>query len=173
MQRRWFIEAIAALALALSIAGCGKGHGPVGHADAGAPPPPPPDALRPGELAEGKLDAFGLLLPRAMSESARFPDAVFATGAVSAADIRGYLRERLVAEHVETGEDKTIFTGATVKTSPSRRLRVEVIARGEQTEVVVRDETRPPAKEGLNEEERWKELGLSPRGEPLDPKRLE
>ena len=50
---------------------------------------------------------------------------------------------------------------------------IDVILRNGDTELTVRDETRPPAREGLTEAERWKELGLSPKGTPLDPTHLE
>jgi len=133
----------------------------------------PPDQLKPGELAEGTSEAFGLKLPRLFAIDATFPDAIFASGEVRAEHVAAYVRDRVVSEHVETTEPKTIFTGVTLKTNPSRKLRVEVIARGDRSELIVRDETRPPAKEGLSEEERWRELGLTPQGQPIDPTKLE
>jgi hypothetical protein len=164
-----------ALAIAL-LTGC--------RAKEEAPPPPfvpPPvlsaapavDQARPGELAEGPDSAFGLPVPRRMVIKARFPDAVFATGQVSLEALGNYVRERVVAAHVDTGPAKTVFTGVSVKSSPQRLVRIEVATQGGETELVVRDQTKPPAKDGLSEEERWKELGLDPRGQPLDPTHLE
>jgi hypothetical protein len=165
------------LAAALVLSAC-KGReaerGPLDLAP-NAPSAPPADQLRPGELAEGTLSAFGLPLPRRMTVEARFPDAVFAAGAVPVADVVGYVRERVVAERVEVEATatKTVFTGVTLKRAPTHTLRVEVTAAGERTSLVVRDQTRPPAKQGLSEEQRWRELGLTPQGEPLDPTQLE
>lgn len=137
-------------------------------------PPPAPDQLRPGELAEGTLDAFGLKLPRIMTVETRFPDAVFATGEAAHKDLVGYVRERVVAENVNTLPTKTVFENVTLKNSPSKKLRIEVIATtAGRAKLVVRDETRPPAKPGLTEEERWREVGLTPRGELIDPSHLD
>ena len=137
-------------------------------------PPAAPDQLRPGELAEGTLDAFGLKLPRIMTVETRFPDAVFATGEAAHKDLVGYVRERVVAENVNTLPTKTVFENVTLKNAPSKKLRIEVIATtAGRAKLVVRDETRPPAKPGLTEEERWREVGLTPQGELIDPTHLD
>lgn len=136
-------------------------------------PAPPPDQLRPGELAEGTMDAFGLKLPRIMQVDTRFADAVFAIGEASHKDVVGYVRERVVAEKVDTLQTKTVLEGATLKSSPGKKLRIEVIAiAAGRSKLVIRDETRPPAKPGLTEEERWREVGMTPQGELIDPSHL-
>lgn len=138
-----------------------------------AAPAPPPDQLRPGELAEGTLEAFGLKLPRIMKVDTQFPDAVFASGEATHKDVVAYIRERVLAEKVETIQTKTVFEGATLKTAPTKKLRIEVIAQARGVvKMVIRDETRPPAKPGLTEEERWREVGLTPQGELIDPSHL-
>lgn len=136
-------------------------------------PPPAPDQLRPGELAEGTIDAFGVKIPRIMHVDTRFSDALFASGDASHKDVVAYVRERVVAEKVETLQTKTVFEGVTVKASPEKKLRIEVIAVGVgRSKLVIRDETRPPAKPGLTEEERWREVGMTPQGELIDPSHL-
>lgn len=136
-------------------------------------PPPPPDQLRPGELAEGTIDAFGLKIPRIMRVDTRFPDALFSSGEAPHKDVVGYVRERVVAEKVETLPTKTVFEGVTLKSSPGKKLRIEVIAASAQkSKLIIRDETRPPAKPGLTEEERWREVGMTPQGELIDPSHL-
>ena len=108
-----------------------------------------------------------------MNVDVRFPDAIFASGEASHKDLVGYVRERVVSEKVETLATKTVFEGATSKSAPSAKMRIEVIALGKgQAKLVIRDETRPAAKPGLTEEERWRELGLTPQGELLDPSHL-
>jgi hypothetical protein len=171
---------IAALALALAAAAVAGCKGDVRGAPAPAPQvtatssaAAPVDQLLPGELAPGEEKAFGLPIPRRMRIEARFPDAVFAAGELSPNDVAAYVRPRVIAEGVEKGTAKTVFTRATVKDAPERVLRIEIVARAGSTALVVRDVTRPPAKDGLSEEQRWKELGLTPQGEPLDRTKLE
>ncbi|WP_437736214.1 hypothetical protein [Sorangium sp. So ce1335] len=152
--------------------------------DAGAPAPAPPpseasaprppvDQALPGELAEGVEQAFGLPIPRRMKVRARFPDAVFAVGEIPAERVANYVRTRVLAGSVETGPAKTIFSRATVKSAPQRMIRIEVVSRAHVSELVIRDETRPPPERGLSVEERWRRNGLTPDGKVLDPTRLE
>jgi hypothetical protein len=133
------------------------------------------DSVQPGEIAEGAERAFGLPIPRRMKVRARFPDAVFAVGNIPPERVSNFVRERVVAAGVETGPAKTVFSRATVKSAPERMLRIEVVSRPSATELVVRDQTPPPAPvdDGLSEEERWRRKGLKPDGSPLDPTRLE
>jgi hypothetical protein len=170
---RVFLRATAALLLLAACRGKDERRAPT--AASSAAPIARPDQLAPGELAEGTIDAFGLKLPRAMTVSAQFPDAFFAQGSLRAEDVAAYVKTRVVAERVETEARKTVFHGATAKSAPApaRVLAIEVLTRDDHTEIVVRDVTRPPAKDGLTEEERWRELGLTPQGQPLDPTKLE
>lgn len=174
--------ALVALGM-LNAIGCGK------RSRAGAPPPSasasasaafgdpsalPADHALPGELAEGDERAFGLALPRRMSVTARFPDAVFAGGEVAPELVANYVRERVIAAQVDTGPTRTVFLRATTKRDPGRTLRIDVIARGaDVTDILVRDETQAPAAPGRTPEERWRQLGFAPDGTPLDLKHLE
>jgi hypothetical protein len=166
----------SSLAVALPFASSCRGRSD----DTSAPPPspveaprPPVDTLEPGELAEGSEKAFGLAIPRALLVQARFPDAVFALGEIAPELVVSYVRKRVVSEGIETAPAKTVFPRATLKDAPASVVHIEVVARGRGTSLVIRDVTRPPAKDGLSEEQRWKELGLTPQGEPLDPTQLE
>jgi hypothetical protein len=133
----------------------------------------PVDRLAPGELAEGKADAFGLRLPRQMRLERRFPDAVHAVGAVRPEAVANYVRQRVEVAHVEVGAARTVFARARIKNgAPERVYRIEVVADPGACQLVVRDITPPPTTEGLSEEERWRRAGLTPQGTPLDPKKL-
>jgi hypothetical protein len=132
----------------------------------------PVDRTLPGELAEGTERAFGLLLPRAMVVSGRFDDVVFASGRAAPDQVANYVRRRINADKVETGPSKTLFTRATVKGHPGPLVSVEVVARDGTTDMQVREVTPKAAKEGLTDEERWREVGLKPDGTPLDPTHL-
>jgi hypothetical protein len=167
---------VAALALATT-AGCKHRPAPAlqeaaASAVASAPARPADHALR-DEIAEGNEKAFGLPIPRQIQVIGRFDDVVFATGDVAPELVANYVRQRVIASHVETGPGKTVFTGVTLRADPARTLRVDVISRNGYTDLTVRDETRPPAREGLTEAERWKAQGLTPNGAPLDPTHLE
>jgi hypothetical protein len=166
------ICALAALA-ALAI-GCGRRRSAEVQP---APPAPvtatPVDRTLPDELAEGKDQAYGLLLPRRMTVTRRFTDSIFAAGQVSAAQVSNYVRQHVVAERVETGPVKTVFSRATSRLDPGRVMRIEVVSRGAETEIMVRDETPPPVKPGLTDAERWREAGFNPDGTPVDPKSFE
>ncbi|WP_437769099.1 hypothetical protein WMF27_10180 [Sorangium sp. So ce281] len=180
MTRASLSRAAGALAALVACASAA----PACRSDAGAPAPapqaseaatpkPPVDQALPGELAEGTEQAFGLPIPRRMKVRARFSDAVFAVGEIPAERVANYVRTRVLAGNVETGPAKTIFSRATVKSAPQRMIRIEVVSRAHTSELVVRDETRPPAEQGLSVEERWRRSGLTPTGEVIDPTRLE
>jgi hypothetical protein len=125
------------------------------------------DSVPEGELAEGAIDAFGLKLPRPMKLKAKLLDTIFATAGLSLERVSNYVRERVEAERIETGPKKTVFRGAKVE-GTSRVLHIEVIARSSNiVDLVVRDQTQKPAPQGLTEEERWRQAGLTPDGRVL------
>lgn len=162
------------LAAALSIAGC-KGDPPPPPQPAKAAPTAAPavDRVDPAEVPEGTEKAFGLPLPRAMSVEARFPDAVRAHGRVPFDAVSNYVRSRVVAERVETGPAKTVFSRATLKVSPEKMLRVEVVAFSDRTEMIVRDVTAPPPSDAVKPTDPWNKPGFDPRDRRADPKRFE
>lgn len=157
--------------------GCnGEPPAPVrAQATATAPPPAPSavDRVDPGEVTEGTETAFGLPIPRAMRVEARFHDAVRAGGNVPLDALANYVRARVIADRVETGPAKTVFSRATLKSSPDKLLRVEVVAQGDRTEIVVRDVTRPPATDVVKPTDPWLAPGFDPRDRKADPKRNE
>jgi hypothetical protein len=166
---------IAVLAVLVALAlGCGRRRSvEVEPAPIAPAPTAPVDRTLPDELAEGKDRAYGLVLPRRMMVTRRFSDSIFAAGQVSAAQVSNYVRQRVVAERVETGPVKTVFSRATSRLDPGRVMRIEVVSRGAETEILVRDETPPPVKPGLTDAERWREAGFNPDGTPVDPSRFE
>lgn len=142
-------------------------------APAPVPAPPAPDRVDPAEVPEGAESAFGLPVPRAMQVEARFPDAVRAIGRVPLDALANYVRARVVADRVETGPAKTVFARATLKSAPERMLRVEVVSFGDRTEMIVRDVTRPPARDVVKPTDPWSQPGFDPRDRKADPKRFE
>lgn len=129
--------------------------------------PVPVDHLLPGELAEGKEDAYGLVLPRGFAVDQRFEDAIHASGSGSPEHVSAFVRRRIVVSTVEVGPARTIFAAARSKTGIP--ITVEITDRENRVELVVRNLTPPPVAPGLSEEERWRRTGLRPNGQPLDP----
>lgn len=132
----------------------------------------PVDRALPGELAEGTYRAFGLLLPRVMNVSARFDNVVFASTDAPPDQVANYVRQRVAADKIVTGPEKTVFSRAMVKGNPGPLVQIMVVAKSGRTELEVRDVTLKPSKPDLSPEERWRELGLRPDGTPLDPTQL-
>lgn len=174
------VAAIAALGAAIALAGC---RGKRSTEDEHLPPPPsarasveveppPVDRALPGELAEGTQRAFGFALPRVMKVKGRFDDVVYATCDAPADQVANYVRQRVTADKIVTGPEKTVFSRATVKGNPGTYVAISVVSYGNRTELEVRDVTPKPVKAGLSPDERWRELGLTPEGDPIDPTQL-
>ncbi len=143
-----------------------------------AEPPPPPaktavDHVDPHEIPEGTESAFGLPIPRGMVIAARLGDAVRARGDVPLDDVANYVRERVIADRVETGPAKTVFARVTLKSGKGATLRVEVIRTADRTELYVRDMTAPPANDVVKPIDPWYKPGFDPKDRKADPSRFE
>ncbi|MEZ4302221.1 MAG: hypothetical protein R3B70_45255 [Polyangiaceae bacterium] len=169
----------APLFFCLSAVSCGGDPPPPQPVASAAPAAPAPipsavDRVEPGEIAEGSERAFGFPIPRAMRVESRFPDTVRAAGHLPLDALANYVRARVVADRVETGPAKTVFSRATLKSSPAHMLRVEVIAyAGGGSALVVRDVTRPPATTDVKPTDPWNAPGFDPKDRRADPKRFE
>jgi hypothetical protein len=172
------VALVLVVGLALALGGCrcsrdGDGSGASANASASAPKPPV-DRLAPGELLEGKTSAFGLTFPQKMRIERRFDDSAHGAGDVPPESVANYVRQRVEASHVEIGAARTVFPSVRIKGgAPDKLYRIEVVANGPTTLLVVRDITPPPLEPGLSEEERWRRAGMTPQGKPLDPKAME
>jgi len=176
------LSATAALFLALaatSLAACKgqtragtDGGDPLARADAA-----PVDHLAPGELVEGKQKAFALVLPRELEIKREFPGTVHATSRTAKPEqVANYIRARVQDGIVAAGAAGTKFLGVHAKGELTRDLSIEVNAGtpGVATcDVLVEDVTRPPVVPGLSDDERRRQVGLTPDGKLLDPKHLE
>lgn len=131
------------------------------------------DHVDPHELPEGTETAFGLPIPRAMEVAQRLPGAIRARGDVPLDALANYVRDRVVAERVETGPAKTVFSSVTLKASPNRLLRVEVFQMGDRAELFVRDVTRPPPADVVKPTDPWDQPGFEPGDRKADRSRFE
>lgn len=168
-----------AIGLAVCLSGaaaCDHRGDATGPAPSASLAPKTPDRLAPGELAEGKTDLFGLKLPVGMKTDASFPTSAQATGTVSVALLSNYVRQRVEVARVELAGARTVFENAQIHgAAPERRFRIEILAKGRDTKLVVEwlNPKKPPAPPGLSEAERWKRAGIGPDGKMLNPQELE
>jgi hypothetical protein len=163
---------------ALVLGGCrcsGASEGPGAAATGSAPlARPPVDRLAAGELAEGPHTAFGFTFPNKMRIERRFLDSVHASGRIAPESVANYVRQRVGTTHVEVGAARTVFPRVQIKGgAPDKVYRIEVVADGSTTRLVLSDVTPPPVEPGLSEEERWRRAGMSPEGKPIDPQKME
>ncbi len=85
-----------------------------------------------------------------------------------------YLRQRVLAGHVEMAERKVVFPKVALRGDASGQvLKLEVVEDGLSTRLIVYNLTGAPMVEGLSEEERWKRAGMSPSGQLIDQQNLE
>jgi len=126
--------------------------------------------LAPGTLLEGEHVAFGFRAPRDLTLVAHFRDAAHFTGRVKLSELENYVRERVVARHVEVTPTRSVFPNVQIKGGdPERTYKFEIVPKGLEVELVIRDVTPPPPTPGLSEEERWKRAGLVRKGNRLVP----
>jgi hypothetical protein len=151
-------------------------HGTGDAVDAGASEvgAAPLDRLAPGELIPGTTKAFALVLPRDLHVDQALTDVVFASGPVDAADLANYVRARVRDGDVSVGATATVFDKVKAIDAPARLLFVRIFSgpMGRGAHIEVRDVTPPPVPDLPNEESRWKQVGLRPDGQLLDPQHL-
>ncbi len=172
MMRPWLLPLGLSV---LAASGCQEEQEVVGPgAPIGSAVSKPLDRLAPGELGQGKHSAFGFTAPRQMRLERRFPDAAHFSGQLRPEAVANYVRERVLVQHVEVGAARTVFPKVAIKGGKKDRVyRIEVVAHGPVTRLVIKDITPPPTPQGLSEEERWKRAGMTPSGEMLNPKKLQ
>lgn len=108
--------------------------------------PVAPDQLAPGEVAESREEAFGLLLPEGLRITRREFNMVTAEGSLSPEDVSNYIRSRVKEGDVETGPGRTSFLRANVlkpTTTWRGMLRIDVEGDGKFTQLRVFGEQTP------------------------------
>ena len=136
--------------------------------------PVPVDHLAPGELVEGKENAFGLPLPRLTRVRSAISGFVLADGDVSPEAVANYIRARVKEGTVTIGATETHFENVKVPSDPTRELSIRVgPGRGQRCVVQVRDVTPPVLPKMNSDAERWKAVGMTPDGKLLDPNNMQ
>ena len=128
--------------------------------------PPPRDHLVPGELVEGTERAFGLALPRGATVESTFPQQIIARCGAKASDVANFIRRRVSMGTVNVGAASTIFERVQVAANPGHELviRVEDGPLGAGSQILIRDVTPPPVDPNLTDEQRWRQVGMTPGG---------
>lgn len=160
--------------LGLAVLGCDGEPPPTAPpAPTEAPKPQTPDRLPPGELLEGTERAFLFPIPKTMRLDAVFSDSAFAIGEVEAAALLQYVKDHVVAKHVEMVPGRTIFPTAKVRGGDGRLLHIEIATNDDKSTLVLRDITPPASTPGLTQEQRWEKAGMTSTGQLIDPKNLQ
>jgi hypothetical protein len=165
--------ALLALVLLSACAGGCRRHRAIDDPPPTPPPRVPVDTTLPGELAEGKEQAFGVPLPRVMRVTGRFADVVMAAGPVAPDQVANFFRSRVKADKIETGPMKTVFSNVTVKSQPDATIVIEVGGRPGMTHLTVRSIALPRPGDSSSPDERMRRLGLNPDGTLADPTHLQ
>jgi hypothetical protein len=133
----------------------------------------PVDHLAPGELLEGTQHAFGLTLPKELPVEAAFVNVVYATGPVLVHSVARYFRPRLEEGALRESESVATFEHVRVRGKPGLELTIRILAGAEGTRVEIRDTTLAPTPDLPDDAARWRQIGMTPQGRPLDPTHLD
>jgi hypothetical protein len=170
--------AVTGLVVAGLVAGCAR-HStsaeetPAPPSAAPASAPPPADHLAPDELVEGKERVFGVALPRGLEVEQRFVDVVHASGPMPVHALVAYFRPRLQGGSLREGERSATFEHVTASGSPpNTELSIHVAVYPGKTLVDITATPQHPGPTLPDDEARWREVGLSPNGQILDPTHL-
>jgi hypothetical protein len=136
-------------------------------------PVAPVDHLAPGELVEGTVHAFGLVLPRVLNVDATFAQAILASGEVGVHPLTKYFRARLQGGTLDETDMTATFEHVRVPAAPDRELRVHVGRTPRGADVEIRDTTPPPAPNLPDEAARWRAVGVTPDGRLIAPTHID
>ena len=103
-----------------------------------------------------------------------FSTVVYAWGQVDPMQLANYLRAQVKGGSISVGAAATLFDRVTVPANPRRllRIRVDAASQGRAARLEVRDVTPVPVPSASSEAERWRQVGLTPDGQLLDPTHL-
>jgi hypothetical protein len=96
-----------------------------------------------------------------------------ASGEVNFDDLTEYVKDRIVARHAEMFGARLEFPRAKIRGNENGIYKVSLLKGNREQVLLIQDETPRPATVGLTEEQRWKEAGLKPNGELVDPRGME
>lgn len=134
---------------------------------------PPVDRLLPGELGSSSELVFGFPVPVGMSVERVFPDAVHLVGEVTISGLVDYIRKHAQVGTAELTGGMMRFDQVRIPhQAPDHLYRFELVQQARQVRLVIKNITPPPTQPGLTEEERWRQAGLTPNGQPLDLSKL-
>jgi hypothetical protein len=129
----------------------------------------PLDRLLKGELSESSALVFGFPVPNGMTVERVFPDAAHLVGEITVGGLLDYVRKHAKVGAPELTGSMMVFDPVSIPSQGERRrYRFEINSSGGRVRLLVRDTTPPPLQPGLSDEERWRQAGLKPNGEPIN-----
>jgi hypothetical protein len=104
---------------------------------------------------------------------AAFVNVVYATGPVLVHSVARYFRPRLEEGALRESESVATFEHVRVRGKPGLELTIRILAGAEGTRVEIRDTTPAPTPDLPDDAARWRQIGMTPQGRPLDPTHLD
>jgi hypothetical protein len=162
--------------LVLVVAGCKKPPPTEETSEQPRPAPAvPTDHVEKGSLAPGKEKAFALPLPLGFPPPTQLDRTAASVGVVDPKQVVTYVKERVRDGKLIESRDgeRTVFEGVRLPEEPDRYLQVVVADRHGSTLITVTDVTPPAPLPPTTEAERYKQVGMDPKGRLLHPRTLE
>lgn len=92
-------------------------------------------------------------------------------------EVANFIRARVKDGKTTSGSSTTRFDDVIVAKDPTKHLTIEVMSAPMtspyRAQLIISDVTPEPEPPGMTDADRWKKLGLTPNGKPVDPNRLE
>ncbi len=175
----WQVGAATVLVsgLMLFMAGCKSpppdDHEPVVREAPKAAPQVPVDHVAKDSLVAGTEKAYAVVLPLGFAVKASVEQTRVAMGAATAKQVVTYLKEQVRDGKVLEGPERTVFKGVRIPAEPDRYLEIVVTERSDTVLIAVTDVTPLPPLPPATQDERYKQVGLDPRGRLLHPHTIE
>ncbi|MBP9113885.1 MAG: hypothetical protein KBF88_13825 [Polyangiaceae bacterium] len=161
---------------ALVVVACRKREEPASNLSTTASPVKI-DALKKGEIPEGKDELFGLRLPLDTRVHRKLGDFASATiPRYTLEEVCNYLRDRIAESDTSVGAARTVFSNVKLKGKPGKILQIAVWRSDTQVSMEVQDTTPPPKPTyppGTTDEEIWRRNGYTKDGKPLNPSAMD
>ena len=171
---------VEALACAALLAACGRGRsseepGPPSTTTSSEPQASasPVDHLAPGELVEGREQAFGLMLPRDVRVKESFVDLVRAEAPVTVHSLVTYFAGHLEGGSLREGAQAATFERVKARGTAGPELLVRIGTGLGGARIEIQKVTTPPVEPLPDEAARWRRVGLTPNGKLVDPTHLD
>ena len=134
----------------------------------------PADHVDKDTLVPGTEKAYAVVLPLGFAVRSSVQLTRVAMGTATAKQVVTYLKAQVRDGKVLEGPERTVFNGVRIPAEPDRYLDIVVTEqRADFVLISVTDVTPPPPLPPASQDERFKQVGLDPRGHLLHPRTIE